>query len=129
MRADGPLRSCRWMNMKRRLLPLSLMLLALPAACMSKTTSPNAGNPLIGDWTSTTPPSAYGAAGCPTHYHFSATTQTLTMAGRDIPIAVTYTVQPRLVTVVMQLRSNSFKFLTPDSVAWTAGGPCTYKRD
>jgi hypothetical protein len=51
------------------------------------------------------------------------------MGGREITLPVTYKVQPNLVTVVMQVRSNSFKFLTDDTVAWTQGGPCTYKRD
>jgi hypothetical protein len=112
---------------RRCTLPLSLALLTVLAGCKSKPAQ--SANPLIGDWTSTTPANADGAAGCPTHYHFTDTAQTLTTGGRDISIAVTYKVQPNLVTVVMQLRSNSFKFLTDDSVAWTSGGPCTYKRD
>jgi hypothetical protein len=116
------------MKTNRRLLPLSLALLAL-AACKGKpATIPNPANPLLGDWTSTTPTSADGASGCPGHYRFADTTQTLALAGRDITIPVTYKVQPNLVTVVMQRRSNDFKFLTPDTVAWTTG-PCTYKRD
>ena len=111
------------MKMKRRLLPLSLALLAILAGCKSKPV-----NPLIGEWTSTTRASADGAAGCPTHYEFTDTTQTLTVAGHNVSLPVSYKVQPNLVTVVMQMRTNSFKVLTPDTVAWTSG-PCTYKRD
>jgi hypothetical protein len=101
-----------------------LALLAMLAGCKSKP-----ANPLIGDWTSTTPASADGAAGCPSHYRFTETTQILTTGGREITIPVSYKVQPNLVTVVMQMRSNSFKFLSDDTVAWTEGVPCTYKRD
>ncbi|MGA1982481.1 MAG: hypothetical protein ABSG84_08405 [Acidobacteriaceae bacterium] len=97
------------------------------AGCKSQ--PENSTNPLIGDWTSTTPASAYGAAGCPSHYHFTETAQTLTTGGSEVTIPVAYKVQPKLVTVEMQMRSNSFKFLTDDTVAWTEGGPCTYKRD
>jgi hypothetical protein len=116
------------MKTNRRLLPLSLVLLAVLAGCNGKPENPNPVNPLLGDWTSTTPFSANGAAGCPTHYRFTETAQILTMAGRDISIPVTYNLRPNQVTVVMQVRSIDFKFLTPDTVAWTAG-PCTYKRD
>jgi hypothetical protein len=85
-------------------------------------------NPLLGSWTSTTPAGAYGADGCPTHYKFSDETQTLTMGGQTVRMHVSYDVKPELVVVNMKLRSNGFKFLTPDSVAWTIGS-CTYKRD
>jgi len=111
-----------------RLLPLSLALLTVLAACKGKPTLPNPANPLIGNWTSTTPTSADGAAGCPGHYQFTDTAQTLSMAGREITFPVTYKVQPNLVTVVMPMRTNQFKLLTPNTVAW-ASGPCTYKRD
>ncbi len=117
-------RSLREKKTRRRVLATSLALLVVLAGCKSK----SATNPLIGDWTSTTPSSAFGAAGCPTHYRFTETAQTLTTGGRDITIAVTYKVKPHLVTVVMSARSNDFKFLSDDTVAWTSG-PCTYKRD
>ena len=124
MHPDRSIRCSLHQKTKRRVLAASLALLTILAGCKSKS-----ANPLTGDWPSTTPSSAYGAAGCPSHYRFTETAQTLTMGGREITLPVTYKVQPNLVTVVMQVRSNSFKFLTDDTVAWTQGGPCTYKRD
>lgn len=107
--------------MRRLSLTLSLPLLVALAGFTSE-------NPLIGNWTSTTPADAYGAAGCPTRYTFAKDTQTLTMGGRNITMQVTYTVKPNLVVVNMPRASNGFKFITPNSVAWTIGY-CTYKRD
>jgi hypothetical protein len=109
--------------LKRSALPLSLVLLAALAGCHR-----HPMNPLLGSWTSTTPAGAYGATGCPTHYKFTDETQTLTMDGQTIRMQVRYDVEPKLVVVIMPRRSNSFKFLTPDSVAWTTGS-CSYKRD
>jgi hypothetical protein len=110
--------------LKRLAVPLSLVLLAAFAGCRR-----HPMNPLLGSWTSTTPSDAYGADGCPTHYRFTDETQTLTMpGGQTVAMQVRYDVKPDLVVVKMKLRSNSFKFLTPDSVAWTTGS-CTYKRD
>jgi hypothetical protein len=109
--------------LKRLALPLSLVLLTALAGCHRQP-----ANPLLGSWTSTTPADAYGAAGCPTHYKFTADTQTLIMGGQTISMQVAYEVKPKLVVVVMPRRSNGFKFLTPDSVAWTIGS-CTYNRD
>jgi hypothetical protein len=126
MHLDRYIRNSHRTKMKRLLLPLSLTLLIVSAGCKSKPVT--SANPLFGDWTSTTPSSAYGAAGCPTHYHFTETEQTLTTGGQDITIPVTYKVQPNLVTVVMKLGTNSFMFPTPDTAAWATGG-CTYKRD
>ena len=110
--------------MKRLALPLSLVLLAALAGCHR-----HPMNPLLGNWTSITPPDAYGADGCPTHYKFTDETQTLTLSsGQIVAMQVRYDVKPDLVVVNMKLRSNGFKFLTPDTVAWTIGS-CSYKRD
>jgi hypothetical protein len=109
--------------MKLRILPLMLALIAVPAACKS-----GPANPLLSSWTSTTPKDAYGAAGCPTHYIFTADTQTLTTGGKDDISQVSYTVHPNLVFVNMQLGSNGFKFTDKDHVEWSSGS-CTYKRD
>jgi len=114
---------CLGENLKRPAPPLSLVLLAALAGCHSQPS-----NPLLGNWTSTTPAGAYGQAGCPTHYQFTEDAQTLTMGGQTITMQVSYEVNPKLVVVVMPRRSNGFKFLAPDSVAWTIGS-CTYKRD
>jgi len=100
---------------------LAAGLLALICGCKRS-------NPLLGNWTSSTPADAIGAAGCPSHYTFTSDMQTDITAGHESTIQVSYSVQPNLVFVSMQLGSNGYRFVTPDSIAWTSG-PCTYKRD
>ena len=108
--------------MKRSLIAFAIALIAIIAGCTGSNS-----NPLLGTWVSTTPPTAYGAGGCPTHYVFTSDTQTLTTGGHDVTDKVSYTVEPNLVFVNMQMGSNGFKFTSPNTAEWSTGS-CTYRR-